>query len=47
MDHIGEHLKKGLIDWIFGAVARAGIELPATFDLKGILSIVLQILGLT
>ena len=46
-DHIVEHLKKGLLDWIFGAVARAGIELPATFDLKGILGLVLQILGLT
>ena len=46
-DHIVEHLKKGLLDWVFGAVARAGIELPATFDLKGILSLVLQILGLT
>jgi hypothetical protein len=46
-DHIVEHLQKGLLDWIFGAVARAGIELPATFDLKGILGLVLQILGLT
>jgi hypothetical protein len=46
-DHIVEHLKKGLLDWVFGAVARAGIELPATFDLKGILGLVLQILGLT
>jgi hypothetical protein len=46
-NNIVEHLKKGLLDWVFGAVARAGIELPATFDLKGILGLVLQILGLT
>jgi hypothetical protein len=46
-DHIVEHLKKGLLDWVFGAVTRAGIELPETFDLKGVLSLVLQILGLT
>ena len=35
------------MDWIFGALAGAGLELPETFDLKGIVSIVLQVLGLT
>ena len=44
---IGEHLKQGFMDWLFGAVAEAGIQMPKTFDLKGILSLVLQILGLT
>lgn len=44
---IGEHLKKGLIGWLFGALAEAGIELPQRFDLKGILHLVLQLLGLT
>lgn len=44
---IGEHLKKGLIGWLFGALAEAGIELPQSFDLKGILHLVLQLLGLT
>lgn len=47
MSNIGSHLKKGLMDWLFGALAGAGLQLPDTFDLKGILSIVLQILGLT
>jgi hypothetical protein len=47
MSNIGSHLKKGLMDWLFGALAGAGLTLPDTFDLKGILSIVLQILGLT
>jgi hypothetical protein len=47
MSNIGAHLKKGLMDWLFGALAGAGLQLPDTFDLKGILSIVLQILGLT
>ncbi|MDR7254315.1 phage-related protein [Nocardioides sp. BE266] len=46
-DHIVEHLEKGLLDWIFGAVAGAGIQMPAKFDLQGILGLVLQILGLT
>jgi hypothetical protein len=44
---IGEHMKQGFMEWLFGAVAEAGIQLPKTFDLKGILSLVLQVLGLT
>jgi hypothetical protein len=46
-DHIVEHLKQGFMEWLFGAVAQAGIQLPKNFDLPGILSLVLQILGLT
>ncbi len=47
MGNIGAHLKKGLMEWLFGALAGAGLQLPDTFDLKGIVSIVLQVLGLT
>jgi hypothetical protein len=46
-DRIGEHLKKGLIEWLFGELAAGGIQIPETFDLKGILSLVMQVLGLT
>ncbi|WP_447925168.1 phage tail protein [Georgenia muralis] len=45
--NIGAHLKKGLMDWLFGALGGAGITMPDSFDLKGIVSIVLQVLGLT
>ncbi len=45
--NIATHLQKGLMGWLFGAMAEAGIQLPDSFDLKGILSIVLQVLGLT
>lgn len=44
--NIGTHLKKGLMDWLFGALAQAGIQMPDKFDLSGLLSIVLQVLGL-
>ena len=47
MSRIGEHLKAGLMGWLFGTFASAGIQLPKTFDLKGILSLILQVLGLT
>jgi hypothetical protein len=41
------HRKKGLLGWLFGALASAGIELPDSFDVKGILKLVGSILGLT
>ena len=41
------HLKKGLLGWLFGALSSAGIELPESFDVKGILKMVASILGLT
>ncbi|RLJ59896.1 uncharacterized protein DUF4157 [Litoreibacter meonggei] len=45
--NILQHLKKGLLGWLFGAIAGAGITLPAKFDFKGLMSLVMQILGLT
>jgi hypothetical protein len=45
--NIEAHLKKGLMDWLLGAVAEAGIELPEQFDLPGIFSLVTQILGIS
>ena len=45
--NILDHLKKGLQSWLFGALAEAGIEIPATFDLKGIVGLILSLLGLT
>lgn len=46
-DNILTHLRAGLVGWLFGAMEGAGIELPQHFDLRGIISLVLQILGLT
>jgi len=44
---IGEYLEAGVIAWLTGALQGAGITLPKVWDLKGILSLVLQILGIT
>jgi len=46
-NNILDHLKKGLMGWLLGALASAGIEIPDSFDLKGILKLVASILGLT
>ncbi len=47
VDNIGKHLAEGLMGWLLGELGAAGITLPETFDLKGILHFVAQILGLT
>jgi hypothetical protein len=36
-----------LVGWLFGALEGAGLQLPERFNLRGIVSLVLQILGLT
>ena len=46
-ENIEEHLYAGLTKWLFGRSAKTGIELPKSFDPKGILGLLLQILGLT
>ena len=45
--NIWEHLKTGLIGWLTGTLEGAGLVLPKVWDLKGILDLVLQILGIT
>lgn len=41
------HLKQGLIAWLTGALTGAGITLPKKFDIQGVLSLVLQLLGIS
>ena len=46
-DNIVEHLRKGLMGWLFGALAEGGVELPGTFDLRGIVKLLVSLFGLT
>jgi hypothetical protein len=43
--NIWEHLKKGMLAFLTGALAGAGITMPESFELKGIFSLVMQVLG--
>ncbi|MFE6612912.1 hypothetical protein [Amycolatopsis sp. NPDC057786] len=45
--NIVQHLKDGLKGWLLGNLASAGIEIPESLDAKGILKMVMSILGLT
>lgn len=46
-DNILGHLRKGLMSWLFGALAEGGVELPDSFDVKGIIKLLASIFGLT
>ncbi len=37
----------GLMSWLFGKLAEAGIELPKTWDLPSVFMLILKVLGLT
>ena len=45
--NIWDHLKTGLIEWLVGGLEGAGLVLPKVWDLRGILDLVLQILGIS
>ncbi|MEA5361499.1 hypothetical protein VA596_18290 [Amycolatopsis sp., V23-08] len=45
--NIVQHLKDGLKGWLLGNLASAGIEIPEALDAKGILKMVMSLLGLT
>ncbi|MEM8860472.1 MAG: DUF4157 domain-containing protein, partial [Chloroflexota bacterium] len=47
VSNIGTHLKKGLISWLTGSMAGAGITIPENFDLPGIFQLVMDILGIS
>lgn len=44
--NVGTHLQSGLIGWLTGAL-RGAIRMPAKLDFKGIVSVALDLLGLT
>ncbi|MGW4159525.1 hypothetical protein [Streptomyces sp. NPDC004788] len=45
--NIADHLKKGLVSWLLGTAVKAGLTLPERFDLRGIISLITSLLGLT
>ncbi|WP_405434455.1 phage tail protein [Streptomyces anulatus] len=45
--NIADHLKTGVVSWLLGTAVKAGLDLPAKFDLKGIIQLIGSMLGLT
>ena len=46
-DNFVDHLRKGLLGWLFGALAEGGVEIPDKFDPKGVIKLLASIFGLT
>lgn len=46
-ERIWEHIKAGLLAWVLGPLTEMGVQLPARLDLKGVISVILQVMGLT
>ncbi|MFE7135177.1 DNA/RNA non-specific endonuclease [Streptomyces sp. NPDC057638] len=45
--NIGRHLQQGIMSWLLGRAAEAGLQLPAKFDTRGVLTMLAGLLGLT
>lgn len=45
--HIWDHIKKGLLGWLFGTLKGLDLQMPERLDFKGLISIGLQVVGLT
>ncbi|MFI2213464.1 HPC2 multi-domain protein [Streptomyces sp. NPDC020141] len=45
--NIGTHLRQGVLSWLLGRAAEAGIHIPAKFDARGVLGMLASMLGLT
>lgn len=41
------HLQSAFMQWLFGTMAEAGIQMPQRFDIAGVFDLVCQVLGLT
>jgi hypothetical protein len=47
MSNIATKGMDALKDWLFGTLSAAGIDMPKSFNLQGIITLILQVLGLT
>jgi Phosphotransferase enzyme family len=47
MRNAGRHLRQGVLAWLLGTAGSAGLQLPATFDVLGILTMIATVLGLS
>ena len=45
-DNIGESIKSAVVNWLTGNLGSAGIELPKSFDAKGLIGFAIELVGL-
>lgn len=47
LNNIGTHLLSGLQTWLFGTLADAGVEVPSDLSIRSLLSMAMDVLGIT
>ncbi|MEU3449850.1 hypothetical protein AB0H29_21910 [Streptomyces thermolilacinus] len=47
LQNIGRHLQQGILSWLLGRTAEAGLEVPAKLDTQGVVRMLGGLLGLT
>ncbi|MFC9425809.1 HPC2 multi-domain protein [Streptomyces sp. NPDC056987] len=47
MKNIGRHMQQGVLSWLLGVGSSAGVQIPATFDIRGILLMIASLLGIS
>ncbi|MFD5748777.1 HPC2 multi-domain protein [Streptomyces sp. NPDC127033] len=47
MKNIGRHMQQGVLTWLLGVGSSAGVQIPATFDIRGILLMIASLLGIS
>ena len=45
-DNIGDNIKNAVVQWLTGNLGSAGIELPRSFDAKGLIGFAMELVGL-
>ncbi|MQX37344.1 eCIS core domain-containing protein, partial [Roseospira navarrensis] len=46
MENIGENIKNGVVSWLTGNLGSGGIQVPTSFDAKGLIGFLLDLVGL-
>ena len=46
-DHLPAHLGQALFQWLFSKLGEAGVTMPTDFSVKSILTLVLEVMGIT
>ncbi|MFJ1747494.1 hypothetical protein ACIOJD_14770 [Streptomyces sp. NPDC088116] len=45
--NVGKHMQQGVLTWLLGVGSSAGVQIPAKFDIRGILLMIASLLGIS
>lgn len=47
VDHLADHLREGLVEWLFSGLGAVDVEIPRDFSLQSVITFFLQLMGIT